>query len=150
MKVKPVKSMFAVTLYAVCTAYLLLMNGCATTSGIEASGKVLAESNPSGLHTSVVINNSGLASDLEIAGMKSESVGTMLVVQVSLRSKSRDTVPIQYKFNWFDTRGFEINANQVWKPLIVYGKETVTIRGVAPDQQAKEFKLNIRAQETSE
>jgi uncharacterized protein YcfL len=139
-----------VTLSAGCAVFPLLMNGCATTSGIEATGTVLVDNNPSGLYTSIVINNSGLARDLEIAGMKSENPGNLMVVQVAVRSKSRDTVPIQYKFSWFDARGFEINANQAWSPLIVYSKEMVTIRGVAPDPLVKEFKLNIRAQDASE
>jgi uncharacterized protein YcfL len=64
--------------------------------------------------------------------------------QVSLRSKDRDTVKAQYRFEWFDLEGMEINANSAWKPLMLYGRETATVKGVAPDTRAKTFKLKIR------
>jgi len=150
MKVKMVRAMLVFSLYSAYAVSSLLMSGCATTSGIEASGTVLTDNNPSGLYTSIVINNSSLAGDLDISGMKSENSGDLLRIQVSLRSKNRDSVAVQYKFNWFDVKGFEINANPAWTPLLVYGKETVTIQGVAPDQRAKEFKLKIRAKDESE
>ncbi|MBK5276850.1 MAG: YcfL family protein [Desulfuromonadales bacterium] len=139
-----------ITARSLCVATLvvgylsLLITGCAITSGTEASGKVVENNRKAELNKSIVINNRGLASDIEITDMRSTFVGKMLKVQVSLRSNNRDTTPIQYKFNWLDVQGFEINANQAWKPFMVYGKETKTIQGVAPDPRAKEFKLKIR------
>jgi uncharacterized protein YcfL len=122
----------------------LLFTGCATTSGIEATGKVVGSDPKAGLNKSIVINNRGLASDIEIIDMRSAFAGDMLKVQVALRSNNRDTIPVQYKFDWLDANGFEINSNQAWKPFMVYGKETRTIQGVAPDPRAREFKLKLR------
>jgi len=122
--------------------------GCATTSGIEASGKVVQTESGHELDKSIVINNRSLSNDLEITNIRSVFVGNLLKAQVSIRSTSRDTFPIQYKFEWFDAQGFEINANQAWKPFLVFGKETKTIQGVAPDQRAKEFKIKIRDPES--
>jgi uncharacterized protein YcfL len=150
MKVALVRSLIAGTLCTGCAAALLLQGGCATTSGMEVSGTVLVDTNPSVLHKSIVINNSGLAGDIEISDMKSDIVGTMLLIQASIHSKRSDTALVQYKFDWFDTQGFEIPANQAWKPLVLNGRETVTIQGVAPDPMARGFKLKIRAQEESE
>jgi uncharacterized protein YcfL len=121
-----------------------LITGCASTSGIEASGKVVAADSGHSLDKSIVINNRALASDLEITDIRSAFIGDLLKVQISIRSANRDTFPIQYKFEWLDAQGFEINTNQAWKPFIVYGKETKTIQGVAPDQRAQEFKIKIR------
>jgi uncharacterized protein YcfL len=121
-----------------------MLTGCATTSGYEASGKVVATDGQTELDKSIIVNNRGLAKDIELTDMKSAFVGNLLKVQVSLKSKNRDTVPIQYRFDWLDAQGFEINANQAWKPFMLYGKETKSIQGVAPDQRAKEFKLKIR------
>lgn len=118
--------------------------GCATTSGIEASGKVVAADSGNELNKSIVINNRALASDLEITDIRSTFIGNLLKAQISIRSTNRDTFPIQYKFEWLDAQGFELNANQAWKPFLVYGKETKTIQGVAPNQAAKEFKIKIR------
>ena len=150
MKVALFRSLVAGTLCAGCAVAPLLLGGCATTSGMEVSGKVLVDTNPSGLYQSIVINNSGLAGDIEITDMKSDTIGAMLLIQASIHSKRSDTLLIQYKFDWFDTKGFEIRTNQAWKPLIINGKDTVTIQGVAPDPLAREFKLKIRAQDESE
>ena len=150
MKVALVRLLIAGTLSTGCAAAPLLLGGCATTGGMEVSGTVPVDTNPSGLHKSIVINNSGLAGDIEITDMKSDIVGSMLMIQASVRSKRSDTTLVQYKFDWFDIQGFEIPANQAWKPLVLNGKETVTIQGVAPAPMARGFKLKIRAQEESE
>lgn len=125
------------------------LSGCSTTAGIEATGK--AGWNQEGeriLGKNVVINNSSLSSDIQIVDMKSALVGDLMKAQVSLRSKDRDTINIQYSFNWFDTQGMAIGSGTtVWKPFIVYGRETRTIQGVAQDPRAREFKLNIRENE---
>ncbi len=118
--------------------------GCASTSGIEAIAKVIPGDGQTELNKSIIVNNRSLASDIEITDIKSAFTGNMLKVQLSLRSKSRDTVALQYRFDWLDVQGFEINSNQSWKPFLIYGKETRTIQGVAPDPRAREFKLNLR------
>lgn len=93
MDVLTVKSLFIVTLVA---GFLVSqLTGCAATSGIEASGKVITDDKKAEINKSIVINNRGLASDVEITDMRSTFVGNMLKVQISLRSNNRDTIPIQ-------------------------------------------------------
>lgn len=127
-----------------------LSSGCSVTSGFEATGRSVIKDGVQELDKNIIINNRGLASDLEISDMKSVLTGDLLRVQVSLRSRSRDTVPVQYRFEWFDAQGFEINANEAWKPFLIYGHETRTLQGVAPDQRAKEFKLKLRDPDTGD
>jgi uncharacterized protein YcfL len=136
-------------IFTLCVVSAVLMGGCATTtsSGIEASGTPQTEGIAGGPDTSVIINDSGFGSDIEISDLKSAYVGNLLMVQASLRSKKSSTLPIQYKFDWFDARGFEINSNQPWKPMLIFGNESVSIQGVAPDQRAREYKLKLRNQE---
>lgn len=140
MKIKSLMSFFPAA--AVLAAMLAVagLTGCRATSGIEASGKV----DEAGLEKKIVINNRGLSKEIEITDIKSTFVGNIMKVQVSLHSKDRDTVPVQYRFDWFDAQGFDLNANQAWKPFLLYGKEVKVIQGVAPDQRAKEFKLKLR------
>ena len=124
----------------------LCLNGCSTTAGTEATGKTTwnQEGAPE-LSKNIIFNNNSLAGNIEIVDMKSFMAGNMMMAQVSIHSRNRDTVPIQYKFAWFDVQGMEIGANTgAWKPYLVYGKETRTIQGVAPDPRAREFKLKIR------
>jgi len=135
-----------VMLIAGCMAATLYLSGCSTTAGTEATGKTTwnQEGAPE-LSKNVIFNNNRLAGNIEIVDMKSFMAGNMMMAQVSIHSRNRDTVPIQYKFAWFDVQGMEIGANSgAWKPYLVYGRETRTIQGVAPDPRAREFKLKIR------
>jgi uncharacterized protein YcfL len=121
------------------------LSGCATTAGIEASGK--KSFNQEGERTlakNVVFNNSAMAGDIEIVDLKSSRAGDLMKAQVTLRSTNRDTMNIQYAFQWFDAQGMELGGTTVWKPFMVYGKETRTVQGVAPDPRGSEFKLKVR------
>ncbi|MDD2898629.1 MAG: YcfL family protein [Desulfuromonadaceae bacterium] len=122
------------------------LTGCSTTAGIEATGKSSWNDDGSrGLDKKVVFNNSGLKGDIEIVEMKSSQAGDLMRAQATLRSKDKATVLFQYRFDWYDAGGFEINSGAgSWKPLILTGRETKTIQNVAPDPRAKEFKLKLR------
>lgn len=120
--------------------------GCSTTAGVEATGKVSwDEQGARTLDKNVVFNSSGLKGDIQIVDIKSAMAGDIMRAQATLRSKDRDTLPFQYRFEWYDASGIEINAGSgSWKPLILNGREAKTIQAVAPDPRAKEFKLKIR------
>lgn len=125
---------------------LLGLSGCSTTAGVETTGKMSwDEQGARTLEKSVLFNNSSLKGDIQIVDVKSAMAGDMMRAQATLRSKDRDTVPFQYRFDWYDANGIEINSGAgSWKPLILYGRESKTIQSVAPDPRAKEFKLKIR------
>lgn len=120
--------------------------GCSTTAGVETSGKMTWDDQGARtLDKNVVFNNSGLKGDFQILDIKSAMAGDMMRAQVTLRSKDKDTLPFQYRFEWFDASGIEINSGSgSWKPLTLNGKESKTIQSVAPDPRGKEFKLKIR------
>ena len=130
-------------------ASLLGAAGCSTTAGIEATGKNDWDQDGARiLVKNVVINNSGLAGDIQVLDLKSAMAGDMMKAQVTLRSKDRDTINIQYAFNWFDAQGMAVGSGTtVWKPFIIYGRESKVIQGVAPDPRARQFKINIREAE---
>lgn len=124
---------------------ILCIAACASTSGIEATGTTTwSDEGARELAKNVIINSRSLAGDLQVVDLQSDRAGDLMRAQVSLRSKDRDTVKAQYRFEWFDLQGMEINANSAWKPLMMYGRETTTVKGVAPDTRAKSFKLKIR------
>lgn len=120
--------------------------GCSTTAGVETTGKMAwDEQGARTLEKNVLFSNSGLKGDIQIVDVKSAMAGDIMRAQATLRSKDRDTLPFQYRFDWYDAGGVEINSGAgSWKPLILYGRESKTIQAVAPDPRAKEFKLKIR------
>lgn len=146
MKRKRSRKVIGGVMAAVAVMAALGLAGCSTTAGVEATGRTTwDEQGARSLEKSVVFNNSGLKGDVQIVDIKSAMAGDIMRVQATLRSKDRDTLPFQYRFDWYDGGGLEINSGGgSWKPLILYGRESKTIQSVAPDPRAKEFKLKIR------
>lgn len=120
--------------------------GCSTTAGVETTGRTSWDDQGARtLEKKVVFDNSGLKGDIQIVDVKSVMAGDVMRAQAILRSKDKDTLPFQYRFDWYDGVGMEINSGSgSWKPLILNGRETKAIQSVAPDSRAKEFKLKIR------
>jgi len=127
----------------------LVLPGCSTTAGVETTGKTTwDEQGARTLEKKVLFNNSGLKGELQIVDIRTVQAGDIMRAQVTLRSKENDTLQFQYRFDWYDAGGLEINSGSgSWKPVILGGRETKTLQSVAPDPRAKEFKLKIREME---
>ncbi len=120
--------------------------GCSPTSGAEGRAKVgWTDDGAPLLNTKVVYNSTSLSRKIAIDEMTSSKAGDMLLAQVTLHSKAGETLSFQYKFEWFDLNGLALNAaSATWKPLIIYGKESKTIQGLAPDPRGRDYKLLLR------
>lgn len=126
----------------------LLLAGCAT-SGIEAGA--MAVPGPDGVvryEPRVVVGNNRLGRRIAVARINEEFVGGLLRAAVTLQSMTDDTEALQYRWTWFDTKGFEVNSSsQAWQPLLVYGEQSTAVQGLAPNAAAKSFKLHLRYQD---
>ena len=127
----------------------LCAGGCSTTAGIEAAAdKTLNRESAPEIGKNVLCPSPKLTNDVDIVELKSTMAGGVLQVRASLRISARakdpDMLPLLYRFVWFDAEGKEIAANPVtWNPLMIFGRATETIQGVAPDPRARDFKLFI-------
>lgn len=125
---------------------VVAISGCLATSGAEGRAKVgWTDDGAPLLNSKVVYNSSSLSRKVTIEEMTSSKAGDMLLAQVTMRSKAGETLNFQYKFEWFDLNGLALNAaSATWKPLIIYGKESKTIQGLAPDPRGRDYKLLLR------
>ena len=125
---------------------IVAISGCSATSGAEGRAKVgWTDDGAPLLNSKVVYNSSSLSRKVAIEEMTSSKAGDMLLAQVTMRSKAGETLSFQYKFEWFDLNGLALNAaSATWKPLIIYGKESKTIQGLAPDPRGRDYKLLLR------
>jgi len=125
---------------------MALLPGCSPTAGAEGRAKVgWTDDGAPLLNTKVVYNNSTLSRKVAIEEMTSSKAGDMLLEQVTMRSKAGETINLQYKVEWFDLNGLALNAaSATWKPLVIYGKESKTIQGLAPDPRGRDYKLLLR------
>lgn len=119
--------------------------GCASpnTSGITVG----AEADEEGLMQQVLqVDNAKLAKKLKVDDLSTgQTKNGLMKASVKLTSRLNKTCVAQSKFAWFDEEGAEIDPDtDPWRPLVLNGKETRTIQGVAPDSRAVAFKLRIR------
>lgn len=123
-----------------------MLSGCSGTAGTAVTGKTgWDQDGAPTLNTQVAYQSAGLKGEVEIVNIASVRSGDLMMAQVTLRSREKDTLALQYNIEWFDLNGMSVNAASLsWKPLLLYGKDTKNIQGLAPDSRGRQFKLNLR------
>ena len=127
---------------------LALAAGCASpnTSGITVGAETDADGN---LQQLLQVDNAKLARQLHVDDVVvGQTKNGLMKAGVKLTSRQNKSIVAQSKFAWFDADGNEIDPDtDPWRPLVIHGKETRTIQGVAPTAAAVSFKLRVRAGE---
>ena len=125
-----------------------LAAGCASpnTSGLTVGAEADADGN---LQQLLQVDNAKLARQLHVDDLTvGQTKNGLMKVGVKLTSRQNKSIVAQSKFVWFDADGNEIDPDtDPWRPLVIHGKETRTIQGVAPTAAAVSFKLRVRAGE---
>ena len=132
----------------VAAAVAALAAGCAApnTSGITVGVEADEEGN---LQELLQVDNNKLARQLKVLDMSvGQTKNGLMKASLKLQSNLNKDFTAQSKFAWFDADGAEIDADtDPWRPLVIHGKETRTVQGVAPSAGAASFKLRVRAGE---
>ena len=125
-----------------------LAAGCAApnTAGITVGVEADADGN---LQQVLQVDNAKLAKSLKVEeAVVGQTKNGLMKVNVKLTSRQNKDVVAQSKFAWFDADGNEIAPDtDPWRPLVLHGKETRSLQGVAPGASAVSFKLRVRAGE---
>ena len=131
-------------------AVAALAAGCAApnTSGITVGVEADEEGN---LQELLQVDNNKLARQLKVLDMSvGQTKNGLMKASLKLQSNLNKDFTAQSKFAWFDAEGAEIDPDgDPWRPLVLHGKETRTIQGVAPNASATSFKLRVRQGERS-
>ena len=125
-----------------------LAAGCASpnTSGLTVGAETDEEGN---LQQILQVDNAKLARQLHVDDLTvGQTNNGLMKAGVKLTSRQNKDVVAQSKFAWFDADGNEIDPDtDPWRPLVLHGKETRSLQGVAPGASAVSFKLRVRAGE---
>lgn len=125
-----------------------LAAGCAApnTAGLTVGAEADADGN---LQQLLQVDNAKLARQLHVDDVVvGQTKNGLMKAGVKLTSRQNKSIVAQSKFAWFDADGNEIDPDtDPWRPLVIHGKETRTIQGVAPTAAAVSFKLRVRAGE---
>lgn len=114
----------------------MLLTGCAnTTTGLSIDSS----------NQNVVLGNSVLAQNLEFGNAKSSMVNGRLLAQVMVTNKRDKSQNLQYRFNWYDAQGLEVDSGRSpWRQFVVYGGQSVILQGAALNPDAKNFRVSLR------
>lgn len=88
------------------------------------------------------------ALEVKAVGSVSQKRGDLLVVQTEIKNDSIYDRTVFWRYRWFDSVGMEVGVQSTWNPLLVYGRQTQYIKGVAPSPKAETFKIELTAQDT--
>lgn len=128
--------------YCLYALLIVWLSGCAT-SGLEMVADPDAEVNQKHL----IIHNDSLASQVIITSVQTRTINNLLEANLTIKNLTSRDKHMQYRFSWFDADKFEVEAGvENWVPIIMHGAAEVNIKGLAPNETVRSFKLNVREQ----
>jgi uncharacterized protein YcfL len=66
-----------------------------------------------------------------------------LTAYITLLNSHRHREELLYRFNWVDSYGLPVGSEESWKPKLIQGEQTVTLRGMAKNEAAVDFKIEL-------
>lgn len=126
----------------------VLTAGCAApnTAGVTVGAETDLDGH---LQQVLQVDNAKVARQLTVDDLTvGQTKNGLMKANVKLTSRLNKTTTAQSKFAWFDEDGVEVDPDgDPWRPLVLHGKETKSIQGVAPNASAVSFKLRVRTGE---
>lgn len=127
--------------YVVLVAFLVV--SCA-----GAAPNILhVQAGPSGVSsTQVEVNDSFLARQLAFGDVSVHppAGGGVIEAQVFVRNEGVRDMAFEYRFLWYDTRGFELSSATSWLPATLAAKEARGYKSTAPGPDAAGFRFMVR------
>jgi len=124
-------------------ALALSLPGCTTVNTIETA-------QPAGQRQMVddkrVLSDASLNSKARVVGVNQAiTPGGLLRAQVEILNTRRSLQRINYRFEWFDQDGMQVNtpATATLHSIQIEGKESMMISSVAPTLACKDFRLKL-------
>lgn len=102
--------------------------------------------------TSLTINSKIVGqrlSVLECIARKTEA--GILQGQVTVQNTTRKDCQFEYRYRWLDKDGVEIESGlSTWMQVSVSSKEEKMLKGIAPNNKAEDFVMDVRFNRTSD
>jgi uncharacterized protein YcfL len=112
--------------------------GCSTSGWV--AGQSINEPSPY-----LLVNNRTIASQVDIIDVDYDNVGGFIRANVTIVSRRHRSLAIEYRFNWYDGSGRELEpGKKPYKTIILDGMDSMSLQSVAPLPEAREFKINIK------
>ncbi|HEX7810924.1 MAG TPA: YcfL family protein [Burkholderiales bacterium] len=90
------------------------------------------------------LEESGDIPYIEVTDLRCSEGSESLRIEVDLMNTGSEVHRVAYRFRWLDKDGMAASADEVWKPLMVYGKTRQTISTTSPGPDAVDFRVMLR------
>lgn len=122
-----------------------VLTGC-----VETAGTTVTTDHTTG-STMVVEDSTRLKDQIQVAKVSYDEVNGLKRVHITLLSNKHRRLRLNYRIAWFDANGMEIDpAAKTYRNLILEGRDTVTVTGVANSAAGVTSKLRIRDLESAD
>jgi uncharacterized protein YcfL len=121
---------------------LLGLTGCTTVNTVENAQKEGQRQMVTDLRA---VTDGSLARKVSIVGVnQAMTPGGLLRVQVELLNRTRSLQRFNYRFEWFDANGMQVNnVISAVIPDQIEGKESKMISSIAPSPSCKDFRVKF-------
>jgi len=117
-----------------------LVSACSTVKTVERAEPVGQRQM---VNDKRVITDASLNRGVRIVGVN-EVPGEFLKIQVELLNTTGSLKSFNYRFEWFDANGVQLNSpTSVYVSRSIEGKESTFISATAPTPSAKDFRLKL-------
>jgi len=123
-------------------ASLLGLAGCTTVNTVENAQKEGQRQMVTDLRA---VTDASLARKVSIVGVnQAMTPGGLLKVQVELLNRTHSLQRFNYRFEWFDANGMQVNnVISAVIPDQIEGKESKMISSIAPSPSCKDFRVKF-------
>jgi len=123
-------------------ASLLGLAGCTTVNTVENAQKEGQRQMVTDLRA---VTDASLARKVSIVGVnQAMTPGGLLKVQVELLNRTRSLQRFNYRFEWFDANGMQVNnVISAVIPDQIEGMESKMISSIAPSPSCKDFRVKF-------
>ncbi len=127
------------------TASLVALAGCVETAGTTVTTDHLTGS------SLVLEDSTRLRDQIQVVKINYDEVNGLKRVHITLLSSKHRRLRLNYRIAWFDANGMEIDPNtKTYRNLLVEGRDSVTVTGVANSAAGVTSKLRVRGLEAAD
>lgn len=123
-------------------ASLLGLAGCTTVNTVENAQK---EGQRQMVTDARAVTDGSLARKVSIVGVnQAMTPGGLLKIQVELLNRTRSLQRFNYRFEWFDANGMQVNnVISAVIPSQIEGLESKMISSIAPNPACRDFRVKF-------
>lgn len=89
--------------------------------------------------------DSGLGSVAHVTSASKTRVNDLLRVQVEITNDRERQQRLYYRFEYLDADGMVVDTPlSTWQPIVIQGRETIKINGVAPNPRVTDCRLKLQ------